>query len=83
MEKAMRVTPWTPVCLLAAMFLVAGCAKPGQEPGDDPTRNDESPGEGRPIDPQGEKIDNARKRVDVDERRIPDGSDDEPTKPEQ
>lgn len=38
--------------LLATMLFVAGCTDPGREPGDDPTSNNESPGEGRPADPR-------------------------------
>jgi hypothetical protein len=38
--------------LLATTLFIAGCTDPGREPGDDPTRNNESPGEGRPADPR-------------------------------
>jgi hypothetical protein len=38
------------LCLLAACAAIAACTKDGQLAGDDPTRNDEGPGEGRPMD---------------------------------
>ena len=34
----------------ACLALLAGCYGAGKEPGDDPNRNDETPGEGRPAD---------------------------------
>lgn len=37
------------LCLTAAFLAVAGC-KDGHLAGDDPTRNDEGVGEGRPMD---------------------------------
>lgn len=37
------------LCLTAAMLAIAGC-KDGHLAGDDPTRNDEGVGEGRPMD---------------------------------
>jgi hypothetical protein len=47
------------LCLLALLGFVAACHGPGQTAGDDPTRNNESPGEGRPMngDPAARKPD--------------------------
>ena len=38
------------LCISAAILAIAGCTKDGHLAGDDPTRNDEAPGEGRPMD---------------------------------
>jgi len=38
------------LCISAAILAVAACSKGGQVTGDDPTRNNEGPGEGRPMD---------------------------------
>ena len=38
------------LCLCAAFIAVAACSNDGQLTGDDPTRNNEGPGEGRPMD---------------------------------
>jgi PBP1b-binding outer membrane lipoprotein LpoB len=37
--------------VLASLMLLVGCYEKGREPGDDPSRTDETPGEGRPVDP--------------------------------
>jgi hypothetical protein len=74
------------VCLLAALGFLAACHGPGQEAGDDPTRNNEGPGQGRPLDmdegtPTAQQpadqspADNGRKRGTLD------GSSDEATSP--
>jgi len=38
------------LCISAAFLALAACGKGGQINGDDPTRNNEGPGEGRPMD---------------------------------
>jgi hypothetical protein len=38
------------LCLSAAVIALAACSKGGHLAGDDPTRNNEAPGEGRPMD---------------------------------
>jgi hypothetical protein len=38
------------IYLIAAVAAIAGCSGDGKIPGDDPTRNDEGPWEGRPLD---------------------------------
>jgi hypothetical protein len=37
------------ICLIAAMTAVAACTDNGKLAGDDPTRNNEPPGEGPPM----------------------------------
>ena len=38
------------LCISAAFLALAACGKGGHPAGDDPTRNNEEPGEGRPMD---------------------------------
>jgi len=38
------------LCITTALLALAACNKDGQITGDDPTRNNEGPGEGRPLD---------------------------------
>ena len=38
------------LCLIAALGALAACSDDGHVSGDDPTRNNEGPGEGRPMD---------------------------------
>lgn len=38
------------LCISAAFVLLAACSDGGHVTGDDPTRNNEGPGEGRPMD---------------------------------
>ena len=37
------------VAVLTTLMMLGGCHEAGKEAGDDPTRSDETPGEGRPA----------------------------------
>ncbi len=75
----------TLLSLLATMLFAVGCADRGREPGDDPTSNNESPGEGRPADARHQQPGdepNPANGAD-DSRGSQDGPSDEITSPEQ
>ena len=67
--------------LISALLLVSACHGPGREAGDDPTRNDESPGEGRPIDDAARRPTDAPKPNATDDSGALDGASDETTTP--